>query len=50
LKKVSKKTNWPEVAIGAGLIAVTILDVIPGDELAGIPIGLGLIAHGFGSI
>lgn len=41
-------TNWIEVGVGALLATGTVATPIPGDELAGVPIGLGLIAHGFG--
>ena len=43
-----KKMNYLEIALGIGIIAVTVGDVIPGDEVLGIPLGLGLIAHGVG--
>lgn len=42
------KTNWLEVMAGVGLASLTILDVVPGDEVAGVPIGLALVFDGFG--
>lgn len=48
---MSKKgrTNWPEVAVGAGIVAISILTPIP-DDIIGLPLGFGLIAHGFNYI
>ena len=44
---MSKKSkDWIETALGAGIIAVTVLDVLPGDEVIGIPLGLALILDG----
>lgn len=42
--------NWAEVLFGAGIIAVTLGDIVPGDELIGIPSGLFFVADGFGWI
>lgn len=43
---MSRKIDWLQVGVGAALAAGTILDVIPGDEVAGVPLGIGLILHG----
>jgi len=49
-----KKTNWIEVGIGAAILAyglgndVTLVGVI--DDPILVPLGAGLIAHGFGSL
>lgn len=45
---MSKKsgTNWGEILTGAAIVAVSALTPIP-DDFVGIPLGLGLIAHGF---
>jgi len=42
-----KKTNWFEVVIGLALITISIFDIVPGDEIVAIPLGLVLIADGF---
>lgn len=42
--------DYLEVLLGAGLAAGTILDIVPGDELVGIPLGIVLILEGFGYI
>lgn len=51
---MSKKTNWLEVGIGAALLAFAAGNDITGigvlDDPVLIPIGAGLVAHGFGSI
>lgn len=41
-----KKINYGEVGLGAAIIAATVLDIVPGDELLGIPLGLALIFEG----
>jgi hypothetical protein len=41
-----KKIDWLEVAAGGALIAFTVGDVVPGDEIAGVPVGLALILDG----
>jgi len=40
------KNDWAEILAGVAIIGVGLLDVIP-DEPVTIPLGLGLIAHGF---
>jgi len=45
-----KKTNWVEVAAGAALMLGVVADVVPGDELLGMPLGALLVAHGFGVV
>lgn len=42
------KTNWAEIGIGAALLTGSIIDLVPGDEVLGVPLGVILIAHGFG--
>jgi len=42
-----KKTNWIEIAIGLILIVISIIDIVPGDEVVLIPVGVLLIADGF---
>lgn len=42
------KGNVIEVLCGAGLIVATLADIVPGDEIAGVPIGLCLIVEGMG--
>ena len=42
-----KKTNWIEVAIGLLLIAISVINIVPGDEVVAVPLGLLLIADGF---
>jgi hypothetical protein len=37
-----------EIMLGLGLIALTTLDVIPVDEVLGVPLGALLVAHGYG--
>lgn len=46
MSKKRKGKDWTKVGVGAALIIGTALDMIPGDELLGIPIGLGLISSG----
>lgn len=41
-------TNWIEVLAGGLLATGTVATPIPGDEFVGVPLGLALIAHGFG--
>jgi len=41
-----KKQNLLEAAAGVGLIALTLADLIPGDEIAGVPVGAMLILDG----
>jgi len=45
---MSKKTNWLEIAAGAAIIAFSVgnTPLIP-DEVVAVPLGLGLIGHGF---
>lgn len=47
-KMKKKKIEWGKIALGGGIIAVVILDVVPGDEPVGIPLGVGLILNGLG--
>lgn len=42
-----KKTNWSSVVLGLGLMLGTSADLVPGDEIAGVPIGAFLVAKGF---
>jgi len=44
-----KKTDWAEIIAGIGIVAFSIGNspLIP-DEPIAVPLGLGLIAHGFG--
>lgn len=46
-KLPKKRTDWEQVAAGAAIIAFSILDVVPGDELILIPAGIGMIGKGF---
>lgn len=46
--KKKSGNNWLEALAGAALIAASVLDVVPGDELIAVPIGIGMIAHSFG--
>ena len=43
-----KFDKWIEVGAGLLLATGTVASPIPGDEFLGVPLGLGLIAHGFG--
>ena len=44
---MSKKgKDWLETALGAGIVAVTVFDILPGDEVIGIPLGIALILDG----
>lgn len=40
--------NTSEALLGAGIIAFTWLDLIPGDEVIGTPLGVALILDGMG--
>lgn len=47
---MSKKKRGPdmaEVAAGAGIIVASLLIPTIGEEVIAIPLGLGMIAHGF---
>jgi hypothetical protein len=46
---MAKKNDWTKVGIGAGIILIGLLDVLP-DEPITIPLGLGLIANGLNYI
>ena len=41
-----KKADWGEIIIGGAIIAGTLFDVLPGDEVVGIPLGIVLILKG----
>lgn len=43
---MSKKINWAEVVIGVAIASATTADVIPGDEVLGVPLGAFVVAHG----
>lgn len=43
-----KKIDWLEVAVGLGIIGITWIDLVPGDEIIGTPTGAYLIADGLG--
>lgn len=45
---MSKKINWLQVAVGLGIAAATVLDVLPGDEIVGVPLGIGVALDGMG--
>lgn len=47
---MAKRKDWTLVAIGLGIAGLTIIDVIPADEVAGVPIGLGLALKGLNYI
>jgi hypothetical protein len=47
--KKKSSTNMVEVVLGAGIIALSLLTPIP-DDFVGVPLGLGMIAHGFGAL
>jgi len=40
------KKDWLETIAGAAIVAVTIADVLPGDEIIGVPLGIALILDG----
>lgn len=44
---MSKKTDWLEIIAGTAIIAVTVGDIVPGDEFIGLPLGAYLILDGF---
>lgn len=44
--KAKRKKDWLETALGGAIIAVTVLDILPGDEIIGVPLGLALILDG----
>jgi len=41
-----KKINWGLVGLGILIATGTAIDVIPGDEIIGLPLGTALIAKG----
>jgi len=43
---MSRDIDWLQVGAGVALIAATTFDVIPGDELIGIPSGAYFILRG----
>jgi len=43
-----KLMKMAEIGLGVLLATGTVVSPIPGDEFVGVPLGLGLIAHGFG--
>ena len=45
---LGKKIDWTRVLLGAGIAAATVTDIIPGDEILGVPIGSYLILEGLG--
>jgi len=45
---MSKKINWLQVAVGLGIAAATVIDIIPGDEVVGVPLGVAVALDGFG--
>ena len=42
-----KKTNWSSVVLGLGLMLGTSADLVPGDEVLGVPLGAFLVVKGF---
>jgi hypothetical protein len=40
--------NWLEIGLGVALMAGSVANVVPGDEVIGVPIGALLVAHGAG--
>lgn len=44
---MNKKKDWLEIAAGAAIIGVTVFDIVPADEVIGVPLGAYLILDGF---
>jgi hypothetical protein len=42
------KPNWGKIIAGAAVAGLTLADVIPGDEVVGVPLGVALILDGMG--
>ena len=40
--------NWGKVIAGVAVIAVSIADIVPGDEVIAVPVGAYLVLDGFG--
>lgn len=40
-------TKWAQVALGVGIMFATTADLVPGDEVLGVPLGAFLVAKGF---
>lgn len=39
--------KWAQVALGVGIMFATTADLVPGDEVLGVPLGAFLVAKGF---